>query len=134
MTNVKMLDSPVKPRNQVQGLEDGLNLQEYVYQNLNMFSGKAERVEFVIPRSAVSLVIDFFGKHVSFFDLADDQVQCRLMVSAEAMKHWALQFANLVRVISPQTLVDDIREELKKAVSLYGMQPVGAEKADELNE
>ena len=120
MTNVKMLDTPVKPRNQVQGLEDGLNLQEYVYQNLNMFSGKAEKVEFLIPRSAVSLVIDFFGKHVSFFD-EEDQVLCRLMVSAEAMKHWALQFANLARVISPQSLVDEIREELKQAERLYGM-------------
>ena len=124
MTHVKILDTPVKPRNQVQGLEDGLNLQEYVYQNLNMFSGKAENVEFIIPRSAVSLVIDFFGKHVSFFDPEKDPVQCRMTVSTEAMKHWALQFANLVRVVSPPELVEEIREELNKAAALYDMHPV----------
>lgn len=121
MTHIKMLDTPAKPKNQVQGMEDGLNLQEYVYQNLNMFSGKAERVEFIIPQSAVSLVIDFFGKHVSFFVLNEEQVQCRLIVSIEAMKHWALQFANVVRVVSPQSLVDEIKEELKKAMHLYEM-------------
>ena len=72
--NVEMLDTPVKPRNQVVGLEEGLNLQEYVYQNLNMFSGKAEKVEFEIPHSAVSLVIDFFGKHVSFTEMENGMV------------------------------------------------------------
>ena len=119
ITNIKMLDTPVKPKNQVEGLEDGLNLQEYVYQNLNMFSGKAEKVEFLVPESAVSLVIDFFGKHVSFFDQKDGHILCRLMVSAEAMKHWAVQFANVARVVSPESLVEDIREELKKALALY---------------
>ena len=43
--NIELLETAVKPRNQVAGLEDGLNLQDYVYQNLNMFSGKAEKVE-----------------------------------------------------------------------------------------
>ena len=72
--NVEMLDTSAKPKSQVEGLEDGLNLQNYVYQNLNMFSGKAENVEFVIPKSAVSLVIDFFGKNISFAEQEDDTV------------------------------------------------------------
>jgi len=40
--NVELLETRAKPRGQVAGLEDGLNLQDYVYQNLNMFSGRAE--------------------------------------------------------------------------------------------
>ena len=120
ITNIEILETPVKPKAQVIGLEDGLNLQDYVYQNLNMFSGKAENVEFVIPRSAVSLVIDFFGKHVSFFDREDGMVCCRLVVSAEAMKHWAVQFSNIARVTAPDHLVEEIREELRKAFALYG--------------
>lgn len=121
ITDIEMLDTPVKPKVQVVGLEDGLNLQDYVYQNLNMFSGRAENVEFVIPRSAVSLVIDFFGRHVSFFDLGDGRVSCRLLVSAEAMKHWAVQFAGTVRVTAPEHLAEEIRAELRKACALYGM-------------
>ena len=31
-------------------------------------SGKPEKVEFIIPKKSVSVVIDFFGSHVSFFD------------------------------------------------------------------
>ena len=119
ITDIEMLETPAKPKGQVVGLEDGLNLQDYVYQNLNMFSGEAENVEFIIPRNAVSLVIDFFGKHVSFFDREDGRVSCRLLVSTEAMKHWAVQFANVVRVTAPKHLVDEVRAELKKACALY---------------
>ena len=119
ITDIELTDTAVKPKNRVQGLEDGLNLQEYVYQNLNMFSGKAEQVEFMIPKNAVSLVIDFFGKHVSFHEQEEGRVSCRLLVSTEAMKIWAVEHANLVRVVSPDGLVDEIRTELKKAVELY---------------
>ena len=121
ITDIELLDTSVKPKSQVEGLEDGLNLQEYVYQNLNMFSSKAEKVEFIISKNTVSLIIDFFGNHVSFHEQADGAVSCRLLVSREAMKRWAVEHANLVRVISPATLVEEIREELRRAVALYGM-------------
>lgn len=112
----------MKPKSQVVGLEEGLNLQDYVYQNLNMFSGKAEQVEFVIPRGSVSLIIDFFGKHVRFTDQQDGTVSCRISVSHEAMKRWAVQFAGIARVVSPPELVDEIREEIKKAADKYEVQ------------
>ena len=121
ITDIELLDTSVKPKSQVEGLEDGLNLQDYVYQNLNMFSGKAEKVEFLIPKGSVSLIIDFFGKHVSFHEQEDGMVNCRLLVSSEAMKRWAVEHANIVRVVSPESLVEDIRAELKKAAALYSI-------------
>ena len=121
ITNIEMLDTPVKPISQVRGLEKGLELQDYVYQNLNMFTGEPIDAEFIIPASAVSLVIDFFGKHVAFSERDDGSVLCRLKVSGDAMRHWAVQFANLARVISPPELVEEIKEELKKATALYDM-------------
>lgn len=121
ITDIELLETSVKPKSQVEGLEDGLNLQDYVYQNLNMFSGRAEQVEFMIPKSAVSLIIDFFGKHVSFYEQEDGSVSCRLQVSLEAMKRWAVEHANMVRVTSPQSLVEEVRAELKKAMGLYGL-------------
>ena len=121
ITNIEMLDTPVKPISQVRGLEKGMELQDYVYQNLNMFTGEPIDAEFIIPASAVSLVIDFFGKHVAFSERDDGSVLCRLKVSGDAMRHWAVQFANLARVISPPELVEEIKEELKKATALYDM-------------
>ena len=118
--NIKLLDSDVKPKKQVEGLEKGLNLQEYMYQNLNMFTSSPIRVEFLVPEKYISLVIDFFGEHVKFYNSKQKGiVSCRLKVSEEAMKHWAVQHANIAKVISPESLVDAIRDEIRKANELY---------------
>ena len=42
--------------------------------------------------------------------------------SREAMKHWAAQFSTIVRVVSPESLVDEIREEIRKAADNYDMK------------
>ena len=119
--SIRMLETDVKPKSQVVGLEDSLKLQDYVYQHVNMFSGSPEKVEFIVPKKNVSLVIDFFGKYVSFFDRDDGTVSCHITVSREAMKHWATQFATIVRVVSPESLVEEIREEIRKAAKNYCM-------------
>ena len=121
MQHVVKLDTPSKPKNQVQGLEEGLKLQEYLYQNVNMFAGKPEKVEFIIAKDKVSLVIDFFGRHVSFFERPDGTVSCNLQASRQAMVHWAAQFASSVRVVSPPELVEEIKAEIRKAAENYGM-------------
>ena len=121
ITDIALLETPVKPKNRVQGLEEGLNLQDYVYQNLNMFSSEVTDTEFVIQERYVSLIIDFFGKHVSFHEQGDGTVSCRLKVSRMAMKYWAAEHANIVRVVSPESLTDEIREEIRKAGRLYGI-------------
>ncbi len=82
---IDKLKTPAKPRSQVEGLEDGLKLQDYVYQHVNMFSGKPEKVEFIIRKKDVGLIVDFFGKHVSFFDRGDVTISCHMKVSREAM-------------------------------------------------
>ena len=122
IVKIKPLDTPARPRGQVTGLEDGLKLEKYLYQHVNMFSGEPEKVEFIIPKSFVSVVIDFFGSHVSFFDRGDDTVSCNIEVSREAMRHWAGQFADVVRVVSPPELVEEIREDIRKANTNYGIE------------
>ena len=37
------------------------------------------------------------------------------------MAHWAAEHANIVRVVSPPGLVEEIREEIRRAAALYGI-------------
>ena len=118
---IRTLETPRKPGREVNGLENGLKLEKYLYQHVNMFSGDPEKVEFIIPKNFVSVVIDFFGSHVSFFDRGDGTISCHIDVSLEAMRHWAGQFADVVRVVSPESLVEQIREDIRKAAENYGI-------------
>ena len=58
---------------------------------------------------------------MSFAEGKDGKVSCRLLVSREAMRRWAVQFAGLARVVSPPELVEEIREEIRKAAENYDM-------------
>ena len=78
--------------------------------------------EFEIPVRMVSVVIDFFGKHVSFREKEDGRVVCRLKASREAITHWATEHATYVKVVSPESVAEDVRTEIRKACGLYGMQ------------
>ena len=119
--DIKILETSVKPKSEVKGLENGLNLEGYVYQNLNMFTSPPIDVEFVIDSKYVSLIIDFFGKHVKFTEQKDGTVICRMKVSATAMQHWAAEHAGIVKVISPPELVEEIREEVRNAAKMYDL-------------
>ena len=119
---IDKLETPAKPGNQVEGLEDGLKLQDYVYQHVNMFSGIPEKVEFIIREKDVGLIVDFFGRHVSFFNRGDGTLSCHMKVSREAMKKLALQFAKDVRVVAPESLVEEIRADIRKINENYGME------------
>jgi predicted DNA-binding transcriptional regulator YafY len=87
-----------------------------------MFTSPPVDAEFLIKEQYISLVIDFFGKHVSFFDTEEEEtVSCRLKVSEDAMLHWAAEHAAIVRVTAPETLVEKIRDEIRKANELYNI-------------
>ena len=83
--------------------------------------GLAGQLSPAISKKSVSVVIDFFGKHVQFYDTGDGTVECTLLVNREAMRRWAIQMAGTVKVISPPELVEDIREAIRKMAADYGV-------------
>lgn len=121
ITNIQILDTPVKPKSQVEGLEDGLDMQKYMAMNVYMFSGESADVTFETNKGTVSEVIDWFGKNVRFTEREDGMVECTVHVSLKAMRYWAFQYATTVRVLKPQSLVDAIEEDLIAASAGYGL-------------
>ena len=88
------------------------------YWAITQGSYKAE-VKFVILKKSVSVVIDFIGKHVKYYDPGDGTVECTLIVNREAMRRWAIQMAGTVKVVSPPELMEEIRETIRKMAAEY---------------
>ena len=42
-------------------------------------------------------------------------------MSIMAMRHWAVQYAVHTRILSPQNLVDEVKEDLRKASENYSI-------------
>ena len=55
----------------------------------------------------------------SIFDESDDEVTAKVRVNLLAMRKWALQYALHAKVLSPQSLVDEVKQDLINALENY---------------
>lgn len=121
ITNIKLLDAPVKPKRCVKGLENGLDLPKHLAEHLYMFAGESVSVDFIAERYIVNDVIDWFGKDITFSNPTDDEVTVTVKVNPTAMKMWALKYSRYIKIVSPQSLVDEIKDDIEFAKKNYGV-------------
>ena len=119
ITDIKMLDTPVKPMKLVKGLENGLNLTKHMAEHIYMFTGESVPVVFKAKRYLLTELFDWFGKDMQFLEETENEVTVRVNVNLEAMRKWALQYAVHVKVVSPKKLVDMVKEDIKNAMEQY---------------
>lgn len=119
ITDIKILQSEVKPIKQVKGLENGFSLPKHMAEHIYMFSGESIPVVFKAKKYIVGDVLDWFGKNVEFSDETEDEITVRVTVNEKAMRRWALQYALHTKIISPQNLAQQIKEDLAAATKNY---------------
>ncbi len=116
---IRLLDTPTRPQKTVQGLEHGLSLPKHMAEHLYMFPGESALVTFRMKKHILNDVIDWFGTDIRFSDEIDDEVTARVEVNLKAMKLWAIQYGPYVKVLSPQSLADEVKQGLKEALANY---------------
>lgn len=119
ITDIKILKEKTKPQKQVKGLENGIDLPKHVTEHIYMFSGESIRVKFRAKKYILSEIFDWFGKDIQFLDETEDEVVCSVYVNEQSMRKWAMQYALHGKVLSPQTLVESVRNDLKAAMMNY---------------
>ena len=122
ITNIRLLDTPAKPVEQVDGKKYGLQLPKHMAEHLYMFGGESVPVTFRMQKLIINDVIDWFGSEITFFDETEDEVSARVTVNWDAMRHWALQYCRHIRVLAPDDLVQAIEEDLAGALARYKQQ------------
>ena len=119
ITDIRLLDTTARSAKSVQGLEHGLNLPKHMAEHLYMFSGESEQVRFRMKKHIINDVIDWFGMDISFSDETPDEVTAHVCVNLKAMRLWAIQFGPYIKVLSPQSLADEVKQGLVSALSQY---------------
>ena len=119
ITDIRLLDDRARAAESVQGLEHGVNLPQHMAEHIYMFSGKSETVTFRMKTYLINDVIDWFGTDVAFYDEAADEVTARVRVNLQAMRRWALQYGPHVRVLSPESLVADVKHDIAQTGENY---------------
>lgn len=122
ITELALTDEQAKPITELSGYENGLNLGKLNSRLPYMFEDEPQRIEFVTANSATNMidnVFDWFGRDVSIAEFADGNVKFSLIASPRAMRFWILQFGKYVKVLSPQSLVDKIKDDITEMQKLY---------------
>lgn len=117
--DIKLLDTPAKPKREVKGAEYGFDLAKHMKEHIYMFAGKSIRTKFIAKKYIIDDIMDYFGEDVIFSDETEDKVTVTATVNERDMRFWALLYALQIKVIEPQSLVDEIRNDLLKAVERY---------------
>lgn len=120
ITNIKILDERRKSMRDVKGLGENFNLNDYMAENIYMFGGKSEYVELELTEEFLDEFMDWFNlDDISLRGKKNGQIIVRVKSNRMAMRKWALRYALYTRVLSPQDLVDEIKEDLQKAMKNY---------------
>ena len=59
------------------------------------------------------------GQSVAFFDETGKEVSGRVRVNFAAMRRWALQYALHAKILSPESLAEQVREDIRAAMENY---------------
>lgn len=121
ITNISVMEEKLSPITTIEGYEHGINYKEISTALPYMYTDRPEWVDFIAEASVIDHVIDWFGKdiHIHKYGYDGKQVRISVKVSPMAMEHWAMQYIDHVRVISPQKLVERIKSSLRAAAEKY---------------
>lgn len=113
-------DESAKPFEKLQWADGKvLDLATYMKEHVYMYSSDNVRVRFRIVRAMISDIIDMFGDDVMFMDETDKHVTVSAHVNERAMLQFAKNYAPDVVVLSPQSLVEKVKDELKRGLEMY---------------
>jgi predicted DNA-binding transcriptional regulator YafY len=119
MTDVKELDTKIKPMKKVEGLEHGLNLPKHMAEHVYMFSGPAVPVKMETTVDVFNDIVDWFGTDVKILEESDEKLVVRVNCNEDAMRYWAMQYGTRVVVLEPESLRNQIIADIKDMMKRY---------------
>ena len=115
MKNVKELDEKITVKKTKSQIED------FAESTVEMFGGKKEEIEAVCNKMLLNAVFDIFGKNITIEKIPGNEEYFKLLVDSNPMgfKMWAMRNIDMVEVIRPESLRNEMREIVKKAMRRY---------------
>lgn len=119
MSEVTILEDNRKNIKDITGDKE-FNTAKYSRKIFSMFSGENEEVELLFHNSLINVVIDRFGEDIVIHKKDKEHFWIRVDVAiSNTFMTWLFMFGDKVKILSPEHLVNKMREMAKKVVDLY---------------
>ena len=122
IANLSVTQEAIKPLSSISGYENVINIGKLNNRLPFLYDDEPTRVEFITANGAENMidnVIDKFGRDVQITELADGSLRFSLIASPRAIRFWILQFGKYVKVLSPQSLIEQIKDDIIEMKKLY---------------
>ena len=98
-----------------------LDMAEYAKKSFGMYGGEEQTVKLLVDNSLAGVVIDRFGKDVMMIPTDGNRftVSVNVRVSRQFMG-WVFSLGEKVKIIGPDLVVEQMREEVSCLVRQYG--------------
>ena len=118
ITDIKITDDWATDIHNIDGYKNGIDYKKISSALPYMFTDTPERIEFLANEEIIDQVVDWFGYDIKT-EKQDDKIKITIYASPNAVEFWAMQYLNFVEIISPLSLRDKIKENLKNGTDKY---------------
>ncbi len=117
MVELSLLDE----ERQGKELFEHFDMAVYARQHFGMFDGHEENVRLEFDNSFAGVVIDRFGKDLTFFPVDGEhfQVTVKVAVSRQFLG-WIFSLGNHVRIVAPEPVLRKMQGEVARMQGIYG--------------
>src|SRR5690625_218646 len=111
--NIEITDQPYEK-------DEKFQLQKYVDNSFHMYSGDDTSIQIRFENSLINPIFDRFGLDVSVQEDGEDHfiLKTRAKVS-DGLLSWILKWGSQAEVLSPEHLVEQVKEEIEKMRNIY---------------
>lgn len=97
-----------------------LDMAAYVKKMFSMFDGEEQKVEILCDNSLAGVMIDRFGKDVRMLKVDDEHFKVVVEVASSShFIHWIMALGDGAKIIEPESLVTEVRSEIKRLAEQY---------------
>lgn len=118
--DIHITDEPCKPFERLKWAGGrSLDLATYMREHPYMYSSENVQARFRVTHAMVSDVMDLFGSQVRFLDEDESGVTVSAYTNERALEQFAKNFAPDVVILSPESLRNRVKEDLRQALAAY---------------
>ena len=108
MKNIKILNDKINNK------FDDNEIDFFIKSNVNMLSGETEKVEIECNMSILDNVVELYGKDIKLKKISNDKFYASFYTTIKGFRYWCLRNIETVKVLSPNSLVKDIKNVMKE--------------------
>ena len=120
MVNIQIKeDWPIKKMENLENGPKDFSISKYINDHIYMFGGETIEAELELDGDwGILIVRDWFGENAQISP-KNDKLYVKIKCNENALYYWIMQYSDCVKVISPTSFVEKIKEGLKKGLERY---------------